>query len=327
MGQQDIQSKHKNEVDLLEILFIVYRKIILLLRYFFASIGVVIIYLLRKSLWLALFVAVGIVAGVVLDRRIPKVYRSEAIVRSNNLAITIVVDNIKKLNNLCNLKNYQELSQQLDISEADAGKISGISAEYGLFTYKDYLRNVEQPLYYARKYAWDDTTMIVSKFVKITVKVFDESVYATLMQGLNSFIGNNVFGYKVNELRVEQLESQIAYAEHEIAMLQQIQATYTSRNSNASVQLELNGALQKSEQVQLHETINRLYQQKISLEREYTLFTQPTTVVSDFSKTYQPTVGLFQRIVRATLVSALLGFAVLLLWETRKKSAIAGQKK
>ncbi|MDR3366787.1 MAG: hypothetical protein LBO71_07470 [Prevotellaceae bacterium] len=274
---------------------------------------------------MALFIVVGVVAGFIIDRYAPKVYRSEAIIRSNNLSINIVVGQIEKLNNLCKIKNYHELSSQLNISELEAEKISSIQVYYGLLTRNDLLRHSEQPMHYVRKYSWDDTSLIASKFAKIVVEVLDENVYADLTPGLLHFISNNTFGHRLNTLRVEQLKSQIAYTEKEIATLQQIQSTSTSKN-NASVQLELSGALQKSEQVQLHETINSLYQLKIELEREYMLFTQPTTVISDFSKAYTPTVGLYDHIGRAVLAIAVLGFAALLLWDNRKKRLHLQQK-
>ncbi|MDR2815017.1 MAG: hypothetical protein LBB79_10255 [Prevotellaceae bacterium] len=267
---------------------------------------------------MALFVAIGAVAGVIKDKHTPKIYRSEAIIRSNNLAINIVVGNLEKLNNLCELKNYHELSSLLNISEADAEKISSISAYYGLLTYASYLRDNEQPAHYAKKYVWDDTAIIVSKFVKIVVEVFDESVYASLTPGLLHFISNNTFGHKVNLLRVEQLKSQIAYVEREIATLSQIQTNCASK-PNASVQLELSGTLQKSEQVQLHEATNKLYTLKAELEREHTLFTQPATVIADFSKTYRPVVGLLGHIAVASGVTVVLGLVALLLWDNRKK--------
>jgi LysM repeat protein len=319
MRQQDIQSTNKNEIDLLEILRFIYRKTKVFFRCIATVLGATAIYLLRNSLWIVLFAALGVAASIIMDKRTPKVYRAEAIIRSNNLAITIVADNIGKLNNLCTLRNYRELSRLLNISELDAEKIHSLSTRYGLITYKEQLHVSEQPMYYAKKYKWNDTTLRVSKFVKIIVEVSDENVYATLTPGLLHFIGNNSFGQMVNTLRVEQLKSQIAYTEHEISTLQQIQATYISKGSNASVQLELNGALQKSEQVQLHETINRLYQLKIEFEREYTLFTQPATIVSDFSKTYRPTVGLLKRSVVTSSAAVLLGLVALLLWDTRKK--------
>jgi hypothetical protein len=326
--ENDIQpmQKREPEIDLGEILVFIYRRFNAMLRRLGIVFGIVAAYLLRKSLWLALFIAVGVVAGILLDRYIPKVYRSEAIVRSNNLAINIVVDNIEKLNNLCKIKNTQELSTQLNISDLEAEKICRLSASYGLLTRSDYFRNSEQPMYYVREYEWDDTTMIASKFVKIEVDVLDENIYAKLMPGLLHFISNNSFGHRVNTLRVDQLKSQIAYTEKEIATLQQIQTTNTSKN-NTSVQLGLSGVIQKSEQVQLHETINKLYHSKIELEREYMLFTQPATVISDFSKAYTPTVSLYSYIVRATLIIIALGLAALLLWDRNRKERRRLQKK
>ena len=111
-----------------------------------------------------------------------------------------------------------------------------------------------------------------------------------------------------------------------MATLQQVQATYTASSNTPTVQLDLNGALQKSEQVQLHEAIDRLYYSKISLEREYTLFTQPATVVSDFSKTYRPTVSLLKRTTATSAVTVALGLMALLLWENRKRIGIVARK-
>jgi hypothetical protein len=314
------QTSEKEEIDLLKIGKFFYKKFASLLKHIGTFFKVIFIFLLRKSLWLLLFIAAGLVVGTIRYKSMPKIYRSEIIVRSNNLPINLLVEDIAKLNTLCVLQDYNELSALLNISELDAAKIQRLTPLYGLYLPNRVIQNADgQPMYYTKKFAWRDTLMIASSYLKVQADVLDENVYANLTQGLLYFLTNsNAYGHKVNTVRMEQLKSRIEYVEHEIGTLQQIQATQTEK-VNATLQLELTGSLQKSEPIQLHEAINDMYNTKINMEREVALFPQPITLIADFSKSYRPVhSSIFYMLWDAAAIAA-IGFIALLLWDNRKQ--------
>jgi hypothetical protein len=320
MEQQVSKQTSKNEeIDLLKIGEFFYQKFASLLKHIGAFFKVILIFLLRKSLWLLLFIAIGLAVGAMRYESMPKIYRSEITVRSNNILINLFVESIAKLNTLCALQNYNELSELLNISELDAAKIKRLTPLYGLYLPNRGTQNIDQPMYYTKKFTWRDTLLIVSNYFKVRVDVLDENVYTNLTQGLLYFFtNNNIYGHKINKVRMEQLKSRIEHAEHEISTLQQIQANQTAK-ANTSLQLELTGSLQKSEPIQLHEAINNLYNEKINMEREAALFPEPITLIADFNKSYRPIHGLIFYMLWDAVATAAIGLIAVLLWDTRKQ--------
>jgi hypothetical protein len=324
VGQQEnnMQPVKRDEIDLLELITSFFRGLKSSLRYMGTIFGITAIYLLRKSLWLLLFVAIGAGVGAIYYNRTTKVYRSEAIIRSNNLASNIIVASIEKLNNLFLVGNHQELSRLFDMSEVETAKICHLSTYYGLLPKRSI--NIDQPVCYASDNLRDTAAgLMPSKYLKIVAEVLDEDIYPKLMSGLLSFINSSAFSNELNVLRVEQLKTQIAYTEKGIAALLYLQATPPSQNVAAPIRLELNSSTKKSEVVQLQDAINELYEKKIELERELTLFMNPTTVISDFSKVYRPVNSLRTYVLLGAAATFVFGLIVLLLLDNRKKIANA----
>jgi hypothetical protein len=55
------------------------------------------------------------------------------------------------------------------------------------------------------------------------------------------------------------------------------------------------------------------------MEREITLFSQPATLVADFSKTYCPINGLMFYSLWTTAFTVVIGLIALLLWDRHKQ--------
>ncbi|MDR1022972.1 MAG: hypothetical protein LBL94_06870 [Prevotellaceae bacterium] len=324
--QVNTQTPKENEIDLLDITIRLYRKFKSLLRGIASILKAILIFMIRKSLYLSLFVIGGVVVGVAAYKFLPqsKVYRSEAIIRSNNLASSIVVDNLKKLNGAFIEKDRKDLSSLLNISESDAKKISRLRLYYGVWPNGSFGDNgLGLPAYYVRSNLIDTISSSVSKYIKIEADVFDEDVYAKLLPGLLYFINNSTFGQELNVIRVEMLKTQIAHAEQGMAALLQQQALVISTQNNKSnhlpLQLELSSSPQKSEVIQLQEAIDELHGRKIGLEQELALFAQPVVVITDFSKTYRFAHKLYIYMLVCSVVVSAFGLSTLALWEVRKK--------
>ncbi|MDR1341947.1 MAG: hypothetical protein LBK18_01680 [Prevotellaceae bacterium] len=277
-------------------------------------------------MYLLLFVIGGAVVGVTVYKFLPhsKVYRSEAVIRSNNLASSIIVDNIKKLNGAFLEKDRQDLSSLLNISESDAKKISRLTLYYGIApTGAADNSGLGLPAYYVRSNLIDTISNTVSKYIKIVADVLDEDVYAKLTPGLLYFLNNSAFGQELNVIRVEMLKAQIAHADQGIATLLQQQALVISTQNNKSnslpLQLELSNSPQKSEVIQLQEAIDGLHGRKMNLEQELALFAQPIVVIADFNKTYRFASNLSVYMLVCSAIVSVLGLAALALWESRKK--------
>ncbi|MDR0712011.1 MAG: hypothetical protein LBF67_06685 [Prevotellaceae bacterium] len=275
-----------------------------------------------------MMVAIGIGGGALCYDLSIKIYRSEAIIRSNSLASNIIVGNIESLNNLFRSGNYAELSSLLRISKSGATKISRLSVYYGLLPVESNSNTLNQPVYYVSE-DWHDTAagLIPSRYIKIVAEVFDENVYPQLTSGLLTFISRNSFNSELNTLRVEQLRSQITYIEQGISTLRRLQATPTPYNTTFPPVLELNSSPKKGELVQLQDAITSLQDKKIEIERELALFAQPVTVIADFSKVYRPVNNRLTYMLLGAIIAFALGLTALLLRDNRKKITNALREK
>ncbi|MDR1341948.1 MAG: hypothetical protein LBK18_01685 [Prevotellaceae bacterium] len=286
--------------------------------------------MLRRFALLSLLAIAGAATGAALYKFLPQFYRSEAIIRSNNLASNIVVGNIERLEALFLGQNSQELSRLLNMSESEATKIRRLTPYYGIMPHGQNADGLNVPAYYICSNLIDTISDGISKYIKIVADVTDEDIYPKLMQGLLYFINSSYFCKELNIVRVDLLKAQVAHAERGIITLQQQQAAFTKQGSSMPslpLQLELNKTPQKGELIQLQEAIDGLYSKKVNLEQELALFAQPAVIVTDFSKTYRFVHGLHTYMVAGAAAAFALGLAALALKENRKKiiNAIYGK--
>jgi hypothetical protein len=275
------------------------------------------IYLIRKSLWLALFVVLGAGVAWFFCKSSPKFFSSSAIVSSNSMETTLVVDKLKTLNFLFGTKQYEVLTSILHISESDVAQIKSLSGYYGVVR-----RGGEMPVFYVEKFDPRDTSLHISpNYFKVTAHVYNEDVYPALSSALVSYLGSSSFGQQANALRDEQIKEKIANTDREIAAMQQAMISHNSANK-AAFPIVTNEK-QKSELVQMQEALTLLYERKNELARQNTLFTAPTTVVADFSKTYVPANRSRFYIFTGAGLAFALGLIGLLLWDNRKKLVAA----
>ncbi|MDR1417329.1 MAG: hypothetical protein LBJ57_07935 [Prevotellaceae bacterium] len=321
--QTNTQTPKKDEIDALEIIILLYRKFKSLALGIIFILKAILIFSLRKVPHLSLCVMVGAIVGIAFYLLAPKIYRSEAIIRSNDLASSIVVDNIKKLSSSFRGEDKQDLSRLLNISESDTKKLHSLKVFYGLVSSTAGGNDLGLPAFYVNTDKIDTVSNVITKYIKIVADVLDEDVYPKLMPGLLHFLNSNAFGKELNTVRVELLKSQIAHVDRGIEILLQQQAvlaTQKEKNNNISslpFQLELNS--QKNEVIQLQESIDGLHSRKMALEQELGIFSQPIIVVTDFSKSYTLAKKLSIYMILGAAAAFTLGLIVLALRENRKR--------
>jgi hypothetical protein len=315
-------SQSSKEVDLLDILRLVCKGIATLATKVWNALIFGIIYLIRKSLWLTLFVAIGLAVAIVPSINAPKYYASSAIVSSNSLDCWLVIDNLATINKLLALKNYAAVASILNISEADAAQLKSLVGHYGVV----FGKSSSLPVHYVAKHDWRDTSLSISRnFFKIKVLVYNEAVYPALTNALLGYIGGSAFGRQSAALQAEQVKGQLVNINRDIAAMQQAIASHNSNHQNMASPLA--DKARKSEPAQMQEALSNLYAQKSELERQSALFTSSATFVEDFSKSYMPANRIRYYAAAVAAISFVLGVVGLVVWDNRKNIVAAVRNK
>lgn len=321
MSQQNSTNQPQQEVDLLVLANMFFKWLKSVCCSVWNAFVSSLIYLIRKSPWLALFVIVGAGIALIFCKATPKFYASSAIVSSNSTATTLVIDKLKTLNFLFSSKQYGQLASILSLSESEAAQVKSLKGYYGVIH-----KGNTQPAYYVENFNSRDTTLRISpNYFKVIAQVYNEDIYPALSKAIVNYAGNSSFGQQANALREELVKEKIANTDREIAALQQAMASHSA--TNKSIAFPVVNETKKSELVQMQEALTLLYERKSELTRQSTLFTDPTTVVADFSKTYVPANRNRFYVATSAALAFALGLIGLLLWDNRKKIANAISEK
>lgn len=314
------ESQSPKEVDLIEVIRLICNGSVKLLAKVWSALVSCIIYLIRKSLWLALFVVIGGLIAIIPSLNAPRYYASSAIVSSNNTESSIIVNQLANIDKLLGARNYAAVAAVLNISETDAAQLKSLVGYYGVVTRKNGAGSL--PVHYVAKYDWQDTSLSISRnFLKINASVYSEDIYPVLTDALLGYIGSGAFGQQSNLLRAEQIKKLLVNVDKDIDAMQQAMASYNGENHG--IIFPAAGESQKSELTQMQEALSKLYAQKSELERQSALFTTSATFVDGFSKTYTPANRIRHYVAAAVIISFILGVIGLVTWDNRKKIVAA----
>ncbi len=315
MSQIDNRNQD-SEVDILDIMRFCGRWIIKIALAIWNAFIDCIIYLIRKSPWLTAFVIIGVAISVTLYKTTPRTYESSAIVSSNNPGVSLVINRLENLNYLFAQQRYADVAALLSMDESNVKKIKSLTGYYGIVHGSDVGTN-NLPAYYVKQYDVKDTSLRISQnYFRVKVLVYNEDVYPILAEGLLTYIANNSFALQANILRNEQVKDELANVDCDIANMQQVMASY---KGDRVVMPSAGGSSQKSEIMQMQETLSRLYAHKNTLERQNILFTTPATIITDFSQTYRAVNTLLSYAIPAAIASFTIGLLLLVVWDNRKK--------
>ena len=314
MSEQN-EVKRNDEIDIFEFssrMWKSFKSFLIGIKNFFISI---IIFLIRKSLWIASFALIGMVIGISFDIIRKPSYTSMLEGNSGGVDNTVVIDHV---NRLFQMRGKSEvLARTLAISVDDAEKVHYIRAFYGIDVNRDGIPDFidERETYNPRR---DTMFYRVPSVFYIKVALYDEDVLPHLRERILRYINGNNFIQTLFRIDTLQKREMIREITREIAKIDTIHLIDINRRS--SVEMGQNVILTAPQpDIRLfHGEILSLIAQRQNLERSLEISDRPVVIVQDFIPAeFEERTATFYIFVLGFLM-AFLGLVCGTLWQYRK---------
>ena len=318
MSESNIQqnaSKPNDEIDIFEFCFrmwVAFKNFLIGIKDLVVSI---IIFLIRKSLWIVSFALFGITLGVVLYGVSKPYYSSLFEGNTGKIHNTVVIDHINKLDQVTHIPSL--LANYLGITIEQAEKIRSIKAFYGIDINKDF-----KPDYvdFYEKYNPKDTMQFrVPSYIYIKVLVYDENILPTLRKGLFQYVNNNDYIQEWFQIDKIQRRDLLKGLEKEISKIDSLQRARFRKETTVE-KGQMNISLNNEQKIELfYEDILILTSQKQTIERSLEISDEIIVVVHDFTPLQQEErpVLIYIGVLGGSM--AVFGIFCALLWQYRKR--------
>lgn len=174
---------------------------------------------IRKNIWIILFcLALGLGLAYLYTRLKARYYETEMIVMQNDLPRKTYAEVIYNLNSLLASRSYNDLAQELKISQSEASAILSLEA-YSLTN-----ESLEK-----------DTATRLGQQLKIRAKLQDNALIPKLQTALISYLNNNTYAKQVRESQKLVYHQKLAFIEEEQRRLDSLKDNYN--RSLASMRL------------------------------------------------------------------------------------------
>ena len=273
----------------------------------------IIIFLIRKSLWIVSFALIGAILGVVLHRVSRPYYSSSLEGTTGGIENSVVIDHINKLNLVTSKPDL--LANYLGINVEDAKAIHSIKAFYGIDINKDWKVDYVD---FKNTYNPKDTNQIrVPSFIHVKVSVYDENILPVLRKGLFQYIKTNTYVQELFKIDTFQKRQFIKELESEIYKIDSLQRAKIRKELMPDKGNTL--VLDNRQEFRLfHEDILSLYARKQRLEKELDISDEIIIIVQDFTP-LQLEEPVFKYVTLFGGSMAILGIFCALLWQYRKR--------
>ena len=329
MSESKIQQnvgKPNDEIDIFEFSIRIWKALMNFLigiRDFIISI---LIFLIRKSLWIISFGIVGVLLGYflygisrpfytsALEGSTGGIYDAEAKKYTSGVDNSLVIDHINKLAQV--IHKPLLLANYLGLSVGQAEKIRSINAYYGIDVNKDL-----KPDYVDenRTYNPKDTTQIrVPSFIHIRVSVYDEQILPELRKGLFRYINSNAYIQELFKVDRRQKEERVKELEKEINKVNDFQDARTRKESS----IEKGAFLlygNEAEPRLFYRDVLWLHNQKQMLEKSLEISDEIIVVTQELTPLENEERPVLIYIVTLGSLMATLGLVCALFWQYRKK--------
>jgi len=308
-------NKPDDEIDIFEFcsrLWGAFKNFLISIKELIVSI---IVFLIRKSLWIAGFLLFGIIVGYVFYRSLDPYYITSIEGDTGGIDNSVVIDHINKLNQV--IKKPLLLSKHLGMNVDQVKKIHYIKACYGIDINRD-----GRPDYVDFKATYnpkDTMKRRVQSFVHIRISVYDESILLNLREKLFEYINNNAYIQNLHKIDRDQKKALIVELDKEIAKIEKLQEARIKKEAN-TVELGQLVVLGNEPETRLFYTdILSLHNQKQSIQKSLDLSDEIIIVIQDLTPLGQEEITVLKCFIFFGGVMAILGLICSLCWQYRKK--------
>ncbi len=310
------QNKHQpnDEIDIFEFcsrIWGAFEKFLINIKDIIVSI---IVFLIRKSVWIASFAIVGALIGYLWHGISKPLYSSSLEGYTGGLDNRMIIDHINKLEQLVVKPGL--LANYLNINEDEAKSIKSVKAYYGIDVNKDGRMDY---IDFKGTYNPADTNQIrISSFLYLKVSVHDENILPVLRKGLLNYINSNPYFRERFNIDRGQKKETIEDIDIEISKIDSLQRSRFRKDMfpNSSQIVFLGN---QAETKLFDDEIMKLRAQKQALQGDLKVSEEIIVVVQDFTSLSEEENPLLRYILICSIAMAVLGFFCALLWQYRKK--------
>jgi len=320
MNESNIQQNTgnpKDEIDIFEFSSRMWRAFMRFLVGVGNFILAVIVFLIRKSLWIASFTFAGMLMGALLFSVQRTVYVSSLEGVTGGVDNSIVIEHVNLLDQVKG--NKELLASILGLSIEQAEDIHGIKAFYGIDINGDGRHDFVD---FKEAYNPKDTMQYrVPGFVHVRVLLYDESALPAVRESLLRYINYNAYIRTLHHIDSLQSRTLIAELVNEISKIDTLQR---ARIQKELAQQDRGGetvfVLNNEPEVRLfYQDVLLLFNQKLALERNLELYKEPILIVQDFASLEQEHRSLLKYVVILGVLMGVLGLFCSLFWQYRKR--------
>ncbi len=270
------------------------------------------VFIASKILWVLLFVVVGVVFSLVLNRTAEKSFSSELILASNTLKTADLITSINSLHEYCIENKTDEMASLLGISVEDASEIIDIEAFWIIDRAND---EIPDFIDYKNNHDVYDTTNVRMQ-TRIAIRAIARSTneYENIKNGIFDMVNSDPFIVNFNNKRVQLLDEILEAMSGEIANLDSLQQVeyFVQNRTIASEKGQLVFLEDKPTQL-YHNEILSLYRQNQKYKTERELYSDPITLIKDFNRTTNADNDYISYAVKWISISLLIGLLILVI--------------
>jgi hypothetical protein len=312
--ENNLVANKEQEINLWEILQQI-------ARWCIKSARVLFIFLLKKSVQLAVCAFAGVAVGGVLYVTGKPYYSTHMLVRANTADNFYYVTLINAHVAPENIENSRDLAKNLGVPEHIAKQVNSIRACYAIDLNKDGLPDAMDE---KNKYIFSKDSAKAAKILHgsfyINVQIYSSEALPYIRQSIMNIISKNDYIQHQNTRRLEEVKEQIAYLyqqRHRFDSLQQYEYFQKERNKRTvgSGQLLI---LNEQNQPLYHNDLISLNDRILANNTVLQLYSEPVTIIHDFTETTRRKNSLMFYAKPFVIAFLLLGFVSLLIWDYRK---------
>lgn len=280
------QPPKNDEIDLLILFNNLGSFIVRIVKGFFNIILQIIIFSIRKWLYLTLAIVLGLGLSSLLSKTQQNVYFSDLVLKSNAVENQEIISYINRLSALTSKANYPELARALDISNEDVELISDIKAYWFIDLNRDGIVDLPD---LNNRYLADTSTIKVNWKFGVRATVLDPNIFNKLNPGIMHYVQSSDYLVRMNEIRLDMLKEIIGQTAEEVDKLDSLEKKEYFKKED-EIRLREGQLLFTNEpEIKLYYTdLLNLVKEKQTSQRELILHSEIVSVLEDFTITQKP---------------------------------------
>ena len=274
------EKENNEEIDLIELFQKISSKIKSALNTITIFLYHIFLFFVRKSVLIAIIIAISIIGGVIKYKTTPRYYSSHLEAYTNTLSSIEIINYVNNLHKLIEEENKSDVSDKLKLSEKELKNIKDIQA------FKIVDKNgdgITDEIDYENEYTSGDSTISRSRFV-IKVEAYNKNSFQKIQPRIIDYIKQNNYINEINVVRIRQVKEMIAQMNQEIELLDSLKKEeYFSHKGELEPQKGQLLIMNQKETKLYHNEQIKLFKQKQKLDKELEIRQDPITITQDFS--------------------------------------------